>query len=335
MASGRDFGLEFWWEAGGAAAGGAAAGGEAAGGAQLVFPDASLPVRRNQSTDGNVVERAMVYMAGVLDEVDDTREGAWIQRTGAGESAAGSVVGGAAGGAVGGFERGSAPQQSSSESRRLTPPRRFTPPRRLPPPRHLPPPREYAPAVHMPVLFNVRVLWEMEARWPELMSRTRAHRKREMDEIELNFFYQHYLELSGYPTARHAIKRFRVGYHPVQLCGTPWGGSVCNSTLSSDRYNFVCFNDGVNHGADGAQCELCYERGVRYLQHLLGHRFGTFGSPAGDGRVSTTLSTTRSTTHSTTPFGLQASLLRMNRAVRSRSEGNPTQKRTVVRTVAL
>ncbi|KOO21948.1 hypothetical protein Ctob_000713 [Chrysochromulina tobinii] len=225
VASGRDFGLEFWWEAGGAAAGGAAAGGEAAGGAQLVFFDASLPVRRNQSTDGNVVERAMVYMAGVLDEVDDTREGAWIQRTGAGERAAGSVVGGAAGGAVGGFERSSAPQQSS----------------------------KYAPAVHMPVLFNVRVLWEIESRWPELMSRTRAHRKREMDEIELNFFYQHYLELSGYPTARHAIKRFRVGYHPVQLCGTPWGGSICNSTLSSDRYNFVCFNDGFNHGADGAQ----------------------------------------------------------------------------------
>ena len=329
MASGRDFGLEFWWEAGGAAAGGAAAGGEAAGGAQLVFFDASLPVRRNQSTDGNVVERAMVYMAGVLDEVDDTREGAWIQRTGAGDSAAGSVVGGAAGGAVpvGGFERGSAPQQSSSESRRLSPPRR------LPPPRRIPPPREYAPAVHMPVLFNVRVLWEIESRWPELMSRTRAHRKREMDEIELNFFYQHYLELSGYPTARHAIKRFRVGYHPVQLCGTPWGGSICNSTLSSDRYNFVCFNDGFNHGADGAQCELCYERGVRHLQHLLGHRFGTFGPPAGDhGRVSTTLSTT--------PMGLQASLLRMNRAVRggagareSHAEAGPVVRSTLIKHV--
>ena len=269
----------------------------------------------------------MVYMAGVLDEVDDAHEGA---ADGAADSvvggAADGVVGGAADGAEGSFERSRAPQQRSSESRRLPPP---------PPPRRLPPPREYAPAVHMPVLFNVRVLWEMEARWPELMSRTRAHRHREVDDIELNFFYQHYLQLSGYPTARHAIKRFRVGYHPVQLCGTPWGGSVCNSTLSSDRYNFVCFNDGVNHGADGAQCELCYERGVRYLQHLLGHRFGTFGSPAGDGRVSTTLSTTRSTTHSTTPFGLQASLLRMNRAVRSRSEGNPTQKRTVVRTVAL
>ena len=234
----------------------------------------------------------MVYMAGVLDEVNDAHEGA-------ADGAAGSVVGGAADGVVGGaadgaegsFERSRAPQQRSSESRRL------------------PPPREYAPAVHMPVLFNVRVLWEMEARWPELMSRTRAHRHREVDDIELNFFYQHYLQLSGYPTARHAIKRFRVGYHPVQLCGTPWGGSVCNSTLSSDRYNFVCFNDGVNHGADGAQCELCYERGVRHLQHLLGHRFGTFGPPAGDhGRVSTTLSTT--------PMGLQASLLRMNRVVR-------------------
>ena len=151
--------------------------------------------------------------------------------------------------------------------------------------------------------------------------------------IELNFFYQHYLELSGYPTARHAIKRFRVGYHPVQLCGTPWGGSICNSTLSSDRYNFVCFNDGFNHGADGAQCELCYERGVRHLQHLLGHRFGTFGPPAGDhGRVSTTLSTT--------PMGLQASLLRMNRAVRggagareSHAEAGPVVRSTLIKHV--
>ena len=123
VASGRDFGLEFWWEAGGAAAGDAAAGSEAAGGAQLVFPDASLPVRRDQSTDDNVVERAMVYMAGVLDEVDDAHEGA-------ADGAAGSVVGGAADGVVGGaadgaegsFERSRAPQQRSSESRRLPPP---------------------------------------------------------------------------------------------------------------------------------------------------------------------------------------------------------------------
>ena len=50
--------------------------------------------------------------------------------------------------------------------------------------------RNYMPPTHMPVLFNVNVLKEMEQRWAAIFARTRAHRAREANELELNFFYQ-------------------------------------------------------------------------------------------------------------------------------------------------
>ena len=79
------------------------------------------------------------------------------------------------------------------------------------------------------------------------------------------------MRLRGYPTASHTVKSFRVGYHLVQTCGGPGGSGVCNRTLSSGRYNFVCFNDET-------ECAKCYRRGVRQLHRFMSRRFGTFGS---------------------------------------------------------
>ena len=77
------------------------------------------------------------------------------------------------------------------------------------------------------------------------------------------------VRLRGYPTASHTVKSFRVGYHLVQRCGGPGGSVVCNHTLSSGRYNFVCFNDG-------GDSEQQYGKGVRQLRLLLSARFGAF-----------------------------------------------------------
>ena len=131
--------------------------------------------------------------------------------------------------------------------------------------------RHYYPPTHMPALFNVRVLREMEMLWPEAFAHTRAHRRRQGDDIELNFFYHNYLRIRGYPTRRHKVRSFRVGYHAVETCGLSWGAVACNTTLfSGDRYNFVCFNDG-------GHCAQCYRQGVRQLRLMLTSRFGSFG----------------------------------------------------------
>ena len=200
-------------------------------GAQVLFPGVGLAAYRDRPAESNPWDQAFNYMAGLLDELatDSTAEPGPSSSTA--KSEAGRVASGRA------------------KSWGIA--------------------RHYSPPVHMPALFNVRVLWEMEKRWSGIFASTRAHRRRETEEIELNFFYHHYLRLRGYPTARHTVKSFRVGYHLVQDCGAPKGAAECNRTLYSDRYNFICFNDG-------GHSEHYYAEGKRQLHLLLTSRFGSF-----------------------------------------------------------
>jgi len=129
--------------------------------------------------------------------------------------------------------------------------------------------QHYAWPVHMPVLFNTRVLWEMEERWPDVFRQTRAHHRRQANEIELNFFYHNYLQKRGYPTARHTVRSFRIGYHLIEKCGLTWGAAACNASLNDGRYEFVTYNDG-------GDCTRCYRRAVRQLRTFMRKRFGVF-----------------------------------------------------------
>jgi len=244
VATSSDVGLDFWWEAPRAEA--------TEGGAQILFQGLGEKVARTDRTNSNAWDQALVYMAGLLDEV---------------AAGTGATSGGAA---STGLSRGTA--DVAAEGHPKVAPRdsiaRIISPHVM---KRAPLVGYYAPPVHMPVLFNVRVLWEMEQRWPRVFARTRAHRRRHPKEMELNFLYHHYVRLLRYPTATHAVRSFRVGYHRIEKCGLAWGAAACNASLSNGRYNFVCFNDET-------ECAKCYRRGVRQLHRFMSRRFGTFGS---------------------------------------------------------
>lgn len=60
--------------------------------------------------------------------------------------------------------------------------------------------RHYARPQHMPVLMSRDLVREMEATWPGEFARTRSHRLRLGQELELNFLYHHYLRASRFAT---------------------------------------------------------------------------------------------------------------------------------------
>ena len=163
-------------------------------------------------------QRALIYMCGLLDE---------LAAETAAESSRSGTAPGRASGAAGRVASG-----------QLAAPLALRPDLPVVPVVPVVPVGEYSPPVHMPVLLNVRVLWEMEARWPEVFARTRLHRDREGEEVELNFLYHNYLRLRGYPTARHHVHRFGVGFHLVEVLVhtsfTPRSHLVLSCSLSTN-----------------------------------------------------------------------------------------------------
>ena len=127
----------------------------------------------------------------------------------------------------------------------------------------------YWPPMHMPVLLNVGVLFEMESRFASHFARTRANHVRSSDDLELNFFYQHYLVRAGYPVAKQPGGSTGVGYHRVISCGEPKGERMCKEALYNPNFRVLCFNDG---GGD----EQLYAAGKRVLDGALRRRFGAF-----------------------------------------------------------
>ena len=121
-------------------------------GRQIIFPGTGPIVNRARPAVNNMWDQALTYMAALLDQLAD-------------ETAA---------------EQGHGDSIERSQVRTVVAKR--TAQNRVV--------RNYFPPTHMPVLFNVNVLKEMEQRWAAIFARTRAHRAREANELELNFFYQ-------------------------------------------------------------------------------------------------------------------------------------------------
>ena len=117
----------------------------------------------------------------------------------------------------------------------------------------------------MPVLFSRRLLYELEARWPSDFETTRRNRLRRGEEIELNFFYHHYLRVMRYPVAPQPSRKIIFEY--AQLCAPPRGDAICGRPLRERAADFITFND------DASSREKL-DKGLDSLHRMLAARFG-------------------------------------------------------------
>ena len=132
--------------------------------------------------------------------------------------------------------------------------------------------RYYARPQHMPVLFSRDLLYTLEARWPSEFERTRRHKLRVGDEIELNFFYHHYLRVLRYPVSPTSSRR--VEFLFAQRCAGARrdGAAHCARLVTSRAADFITFND------DATSRERL-DAGLARLHRLLRDEFGTFRAP--------------------------------------------------------
>ena len=108
---------------------------------------------------------------------------------------------------------------------------------------------------------------EIEARWPAEFDATRRHRLRLGDEIELNFFYHHYLRVQQFPVVPMPPSRARFFY--AQRCATPNGELNCARALSGRHVDFATYNDD-------ATSEQELRKGLDPLHRMLKVRYGSF-----------------------------------------------------------
>ena len=129
------------------------------------------------------------------------------------------------------------------------------------------PRRYYARPQHMPVLFSRDLVREIETRWPAEFARTRMHALRLGHEIELNFFYHHYLRVAQFAVS--PTPSSRVEFLFAQSCARLEGAGRCAQLLAQRASDFVTFNDDATDDARP-------RAGLANLHRLLRARYGTF-----------------------------------------------------------
>ena len=97
------------------------------------------------------------------------------------------------------------------------------------------------------------------------MAKFEQERARLGDEIELNFFYHHYLRVSRFPVV--PVPSSRVEFLFAHRCAKAEGASRCRKLLRSTWSDFVTFND------DATKRETL-EKGLAVLHRLLREQFG-------------------------------------------------------------
>ena len=130
--------------------------------------------------------------------------------------------------------------------------------------------RYYARPQHMPVLMSRDLVLELERRWPSEFASTRRHRLRLGDELELNFFYHHYLRAMRLPVT--ASEPGHVAFTYSQHCAAEKGKAhafECKKAITDPRIHFATFNDD-------ATSETEFKAGLASLNTILKARFGTF-----------------------------------------------------------
>ena len=120
--------------------------------------------------------------------------------------------------------------------------------------------------------LHIELVAELEARWPVDFARTRSNRLRRGDEIELNFFYHHYLRAARYPVLPMGAKRIEFLY--AQRCAKSDGYARCAKLLRTRDSDFVTFNDD-------ATTQATLDAGLASLHRLLAADYGTFCAPGG------------------------------------------------------
>ena len=127
--------------------------------------------------------------------------------------------------------------------------------------------RYYARPQHMPVLLSRDLVREIEKRWTAEFEATRANRVRLGQEIELNFFYHHFLRVEGFPVVPMGSKRVKFTY--AQRCAKLDGEVRCAKLLTGHAADFATFNDDAT-----SKREL--DAGLASLHRLLRARYGAF-----------------------------------------------------------
>ena len=127
--------------------------------------------------------------------------------------------------------------------------------------------RYYSRPQHMPVLMSRALLYELESRWPAEFERTRQHRLRLGEELELNFFYNHYLRAQQFPVT--PMESSHIEFMYAQECAGKKGEPRCTRVFTNPKVNFATFNDDATSRKD-------LEKGLTTLRKILRARYGTF-----------------------------------------------------------
>ena len=67
-------------------------------------------------------------------------------------------------------------------------------------------------------------------------------------QIELNFFYAHYLRVEHFPVVYAEAARIGFGY--IQECKGLQGIRTCRKYLDPRQHDFMCFNDDASDDSD-------------------------------------------------------------------------------------
>ena len=123
----------------------------------------------------------------------------------------------------------------------------------------------------MPVLFSRALVYELEERWADAFQRTRANKVRRGEEIELNFFYHHFLRVMRYPVVPMPSRRIEFLY--AQRCRDDGarGFMDCAKLLRSRHVDFATFNDDATSRGK-------LDAGLAVLHKHLRARFGVFAA---------------------------------------------------------
>ena len=126
----------------------------------------------------------------------------------------------------------------------------------------------------MPVLFSRALVYELEERWADAFQRTRANKVRRGEEVELNFFYHHFLRVMRYPVVPMPSRRIEFLY--AQRCRDDGakGFMDCARLLRSRHVDFATFNDDATSRRN-------LDVGLAVLHKHLRAKFGVFGGRGG------------------------------------------------------
>ena len=99
------------------------------------------------------------------------------------------------------------------------------------------------------------------------LSHAQRNRLRLGRELELNFFYHHFLRVEQFGVVPMGPSKIRFGY--AQRCAKPTGWIRCAHILSVRSVDFATFNDDASSKKD-------LEAGLNNLHRLLRARYGTY-----------------------------------------------------------